>query len=347
MTDTLASVLRDEPDWRALPAAAWPLASVLRRLLEKDPARRLRDMSDVKLLMTDAEQRSIPEVNVASRSRRWWIVGAAAVGVAVGVVSAALVLPWRGAATPAPRVERFALASSAVPPSTEPSGRNIAISPDGSHVVYTTASSARYQLVVRSIDQVEGTRLASTERGRDPFFSADGRQIRCDARRAETGFGGRRVEYRDLSHLGPVQRRELGRDDSIVFAEAGGLGLSRVPAAGGEPERIAAPDASKGERNYSVPRFFRTAARCLHRGAERWAVPDRGATPRRRDAMTVVESGFGAETWRPDTCLRAGSALDGRAVRRGHTADDRFTRASPGRRVDEAVERRRQCRRCR
>ena len=40
VSDTLASVLRDEPDWRALPAAARPLASVLRRLLEKDPARR-------------------------------------------------------------------------------------------------------------------------------------------------------------------------------------------------------------------------------------------------------------------------------------------------------------------
>ena len=58
-SDTLASVLRDEPDWQSLPEAARPLASVLRRLLEKDPARRLRDMGDVKLLLTDAEAHAL------------------------------------------------------------------------------------------------------------------------------------------------------------------------------------------------------------------------------------------------------------------------------------------------
>src|SRR5688500_98938 len=52
VSDTIASVLRDEPDYQALPPAARPFASLLRRLLEKDPARRLRDMSDVKLLIT-------------------------------------------------------------------------------------------------------------------------------------------------------------------------------------------------------------------------------------------------------------------------------------------------------
>ena len=297
VSDTLASVLRDEPDWRALPAAARPLASVLRRLLEKDPARRLRDMSDVKLLMTDAEQRSAPEVSVASRSRRWWIVGAAAVGVAVGLVSAALVLPWRGGATPAPRVERFALASAAAPPSTEPNGRNIAISPDGSHVVYTTASSSRYQLVVRSIDQVEGTILASTERGRDPFFSADGRQIgyaTLDELRRVSVDGGSSITICRISVL--FSGASWGRDDSIVFAQAGGLGLFRVPAAGGEPERIAAPDASKGERNYLRPTVLPDGRSVLYTvalsGGQSRIVARRLAGG---DAMTVVESGFGAE----------------------------------------------------
>ena len=85
MSATLASVLRDEPDWQALPPAARPLASVLRRLLEKDPARRLRDMGDVKLLMSDAERDGAGRVGAfAAGSRRWWIVGAAAVGVAWG-----------------------------------------------------------------------------------------------------------------------------------------------------------------------------------------------------------------------------------------------------------------------
>jgi eukaryotic-like serine/threonine-protein kinase len=94
VSDTLASVLRDEPDWHALTAAVRPLASVLRRLLEKDPARRLRDMGGVKRLMNDAGQYAVPAFNVATRSRRSWIVGAAAAGLAVGAISAVLAKPW-------------------------------------------------------------------------------------------------------------------------------------------------------------------------------------------------------------------------------------------------------------
>jgi hypothetical protein len=70
---------------------------------------------------------------------------------------------------PTPRVERFALASMTAPLSTEPPSRNIAISRDGAHVVYTTGSSPRYQLVVRPINRVEGTVIAAADRVRDPF----------------------------------------------------------------------------------------------------------------------------------------------------------------------------------
>jgi hypothetical protein len=87
-----------------------------------------------------------------------------------------------------------------------------------------------------------------------------------------------------------------GRDDSIVFAQAGGLGLFRVPAAGGEPVRIAAPDTSKGERNYLRPTVLPDGRSMLY------TVALSGGQSRivaRRldggDAMTVVESGFGAE----------------------------------------------------
>jgi eukaryotic-like serine/threonine-protein kinase len=299
ISDTLASVLRDEPDYQALPAAARPLASVLRRLLEKDPARRLRDMRDVKLLMTDAEQPDGPVANVANvAARSRWIAGAASVGVAVGVVSAALVLSWWRGATPTPRVERFALALAATPPSTEPSGRNIAISPDGTQVVYTTGSSPGFQLVVRPIDRVEGTVITGTDRGRDPFFSVDGRQIgyaTLDELRRVSVEGGSSFKICRLSVV--FSGASWGPDDSIVFAQAGGLGLFRVPAAGGEPELIAAPDASKGERNYLRPTVLPDGRSVLYTvalsGGQSRIVARRLAGG--GDPSTVVESGFGAE----------------------------------------------------
>ncbi len=299
MSATLASVLRDDPDWQALPPAARPLASVLGRLLEKDPARRLRNMGDVKLLLTDAEQPAglVNAGNVAARSHRWWIVIAAMVGLAVGGVSAAILLSWQRGATPAPRVERFALTSDAAPPSTEAPGRNIAISPDGSRVVYTTGSSPDYQLVVRSIDRLDGTVIAGTDRGRDPFFSPDARQVgyaTLDELRRVPVDGGSSIRICRISFM--FGGASWSPDDSIVFAQVGGLGLFRVAAAGGEPELIAAPDASKGERDYLRPTVLPDGRSVLYTvalsGGQTRIAARRLAGG---DATTVVESGFGAE----------------------------------------------------
>ena len=251
---TLASVLRDDPDWQSLPEAAMPLATVLRRLLEKDPSRRLRDMGDVKLLMSDAEAHVGRPVSVAPRSRRWWIVAAAVLGVAAGLVSAVVVVSWRRGPTPVSRVERFPLQSAATPLSTEPPGRNVAISPDGMHIVYTTGSPPANQLVVRPIDRLEGTVIGSADRVRDPFFSADGRQVgyaTLDELRRVSVEGGPGVRICGLS--GVFRGGSWGPDGSIVFAQDGGLGLFRVPETGGEPQPIVAPDPSKDEVNYLRP----------------------------------------------------------------------------------------------
>ncbi|HEY6066482.1 MAG TPA: serine/threonine-protein kinase, partial [Thermoanaerobaculia bacterium] len=55
VSDTIAAILRSEPDWSALPAET-PAAvrKVLRRSLEKDRKNRLRDIGDARLEMEDA-----------------------------------------------------------------------------------------------------------------------------------------------------------------------------------------------------------------------------------------------------------------------------------------------------
>ncbi len=55
VTDILAAVVKEEPDWRALPASTPSgLVRVVRRCLEKDTRRRMRDMGDVALDLADA-----------------------------------------------------------------------------------------------------------------------------------------------------------------------------------------------------------------------------------------------------------------------------------------------------
>ena len=54
LSDTIASILQGEPDWRALPETTPAgIRRLLRRCLEKDPARRLRDIGDARIEIED------------------------------------------------------------------------------------------------------------------------------------------------------------------------------------------------------------------------------------------------------------------------------------------------------
>ncbi len=54
-SDTIAAILRREPDWAALPATTPPMvARLLQRSLEKDVKRRLRDIADARAELDDA-----------------------------------------------------------------------------------------------------------------------------------------------------------------------------------------------------------------------------------------------------------------------------------------------------
>ena len=72
MTDTLASVLKREPDWDTLlPTVTPDLRRLLRRCLEKNPKRRLQSIADARVEIEDVV--STPEQSttaVVSRTFR-------------------------------------------------------------------------------------------------------------------------------------------------------------------------------------------------------------------------------------------------------------------------------------
>ena len=52
LSDVMASVLRQEIDWSALPPdAPPPLRDLLRRCLERDPKQRLRDIGEARIVL--------------------------------------------------------------------------------------------------------------------------------------------------------------------------------------------------------------------------------------------------------------------------------------------------------
>ena len=71
VSDAVAAILKTEPDWSALPAdTPFRVRALLRRCLEKDPSRRLRDIGDARLELDDLIVDPLPPAAVATANAR-------------------------------------------------------------------------------------------------------------------------------------------------------------------------------------------------------------------------------------------------------------------------------------
>ena len=286
---TLAAVVKDQPDWTALPAETpAPLGRLLRGLLEKDPPRRLRDMGDVRLELDALDSPRALSSPVRAGSKAWRSVGAGLAGLLAGAIAVWMAAPRRAGTVPAPVLR----VSVRLPPdqrivTTGVAFVQIAISPDGTRLVY----HANRRLYLRSLDSAESTALPNTEEGDAPFFSADGQSIGFEqnGKLVKLGLAGGTPVL--LADVGTFAGARWGADNAIVFADAA-RGVFRVDSAGGTPVRLAAPDRGEllalpevlpgGEwLLYSAANAtlteFRTIAQSLKTGQRRVLVKDGGS----------------------------------------------------------------------
>src|SRR5262245_5127148 len=266
--DTLAAVLRAEPDWNALPPDVPPaIRTLIQRCLAKDRRQRIADISTAQYVLTESASltgpQTVPGVTSAVASPRpfWQRVMPAVTGLAGLVVAGTVWFAMRPGAPP-PDPVRFTIAP---PPdlqiSTWAFSRDVAISPDGRRVVYTTGRTpGTVQLLIRAVDQLEATPLRGLTDPVWPFISPDNRWI---------GFESvPRQELQKVSMTGSAAvtiariqgllvGASWGPDDTIVFAtDTPATGLLGVPAGGGEPTVLTTPDAAHGELDHYWPTFL-------------------------------------------------------------------------------------------
>jgi len=317
VSDMVASVLRSEPSWNQLPAEAAPVLLVLRRCLEKDVARRFRSAGDVRLLLEDAAKAPGAAVIAASPRRSWRVPIAVALGLLVGAGLSSLAGRTRSRPQTAPSpLRRFELAPPQEAPFRESrQGLNVAIAPDASRIVYTSRRRGLPGLVIRDLDRLDTRFVAGSEGGIDPFLSPDGTQIGfttlIELKRVPTAGG-------PAATICPVDSYFSGAawlpGDAIVFTQ-GILGLFRVAAKGGKPERLAVPDVEKGEKSYARPTLLPDGQTLLYTliftdGATRIVGRRLGGG----QPLTIVEDGFGPR-YRPSGHLVYGQGDRLMAVR--------------------------------
>jgi hypothetical protein len=271
ITDTIAAIVRGEPNWQALPASTPPsLRQLIERTLIKDRTQRLPDMSVVRYILNEpgflgsagsatlaSPAASLTAAGVpggyAAPARTtlkalifWLVILAAAVGIyqyssaklrTAGVAASHLtiVLP-----------EGLEVVHTNMAP--------LAISPDGRSVAFPGRKAGRTQLYVYDISTGETRALDGTDDARSPFFKPDGRWI---------GFFGRR-KLRKIT-IGGTSPDELadaedGRgatwstDDIIYYAPNNATGLWSVPASGGgAASQLTKPDPAASEISHRNP----------------------------------------------------------------------------------------------
>ncbi|MDX1501037.1 MAG: protein kinase [Thermoanaerobaculia bacterium] len=249
-SDVRAAVLRDDPDWGAMPEGVPPtLRRLLAMCLEKKPRNRLRDMGDVRLILRSLSMEEDSVATAAQPDRRQWrwalaAAGLVAVGLAVGLGV------WRSAQSE--RGESLHI-PMAPPPGLKPSlgfGPSLAISADGRTVAYVLEKGTTTQLYVKGPTDLEARPVPGTRGARTPAFSPDGQWVAFIAedenKLKKVGLrGGEPITLCDAESPYGVT---WSSEDSIVFTSSYS-GLLRVSADGGTPQRV----TSQGNEHHQWP----------------------------------------------------------------------------------------------
>ena len=185
VSDTLASVLRAEPDYSALPAdVPGPLRALIRRCLTRDVRQRARDIGDIRIQLDELRTGSGPPEtpdrppagSTTNPASRWLVaVGAIALIAAAG----AAFLAWTSPAPGFPPMVFRGTVDLEIPGQTWTGmGPGAIISPDGTTVVTAVDEPGQpNRLYVRRLNQVAATVISGAEGARNPFFSRDGQSI--------------------------------------------------------------------------------------------------------------------------------------------------------------------------
>lgn len=239
VSDILAAVLKTEPDPEALPPGLDPrLRRLLERCSKKDPRYRLRDIGDARLELEEiaATPETGPSMAPASSplSVSWWrrvLPWAVAFAAAVGAIASYVRTP---PARPAPAQLQIGLPPDVVLP-VDTEHPVLALSPDGSRLVFVGEHEGVRRLYLRELARREARVITGTEEAASPFFSPDGRWIgflTSESIKKVSLDGGVPIAVYRSSGLSVNQGNTWSGTDTWFTSQSPNEGLSRAPIAG-------------------------------------------------------------------------------------------------------------------
>ena len=247
----IAAIIGVDPPLMSSAQALSPpaLDQLVEVCLSKDPDERWQSAGDLRRQLTwivdSRSGLSAPATGVVAPQRGAWRPSAslAAAAVLVGSVLAG-VAGWNLKPSPARPSGQFLLRTGA------DVANAVAISRDGTHIVYPSATGANMGLLVRRLGQLDATPLPGGDGGFAAFLSSDGEwvafpDIRDGTLKKVPLSGGPPVAICDCRLWPTIRGASWSGDNSIVFGLEGSEGLWTVPAVGGDPERLTTVDTAR------------------------------------------------------------------------------------------------------
>ena len=318
VTETLAAVIRGEPDWSRLPAATPVRVRVLlERCLRKDPKQRLRDIGDARISLDETlsgAPEPVPAGAPQAAAPRWrralpW----ALFGIAVAVAAALAFVHFRQKPIAAAAV-RLELP---LPKDVALSGSgSFALSPDGRKLAfYAAGSEGVMRLWVRSMDSLTARPLPGSEGGQQApiFWSPDSRDIAfgADGELKKIDLTGDPAETL-CAFPGDVVGGSWNRAGVILFGSS--AGIMRVSADGGAATPVTALDRSRSETAHVLPIFLPDGRHFLYKrrsskaGTSGIYIGSLDAKPNWQDAKQLLASDYGA-VYAPPSGPGSGSGM--------------------------------------
>ncbi len=314
-SDTLASVIKEEPDWSLIPAETPARIRVLlQRCMQKDPKQRLQAIGEARITLDEvlsdsggatgvpaASDRPEPSHAHESGARQLWITRSVAIVFVVAFAVLAFADFHQKPPAPAEPV-RFDIP---MPPKTSlTAGSGFAISPNGRELAFAAASpDGTNSLWIRDMGSTEARPLVGTESGAAyPFFwTADSKYLvfqQSNTLKKIDVSSGVAQTLCELAHIA-VGGSSNGHGE-IIFGQAN-AGLMKVSVDGGPPSPLTTVDSSRGEIQHTFPSllpdgrhfiYLRLSGNQAYGGIYAGSLDD---SPGKQDLKRILATNFAAE----------------------------------------------------